>query len=194
MAKSPTPIQLARVIDQLQSDRQRHLDAIAEIDELFGQHGIKTGTRKRRRGPGRPKGSKKKAKKKVAKKRGRKKGGKKKARKATKKKGRRSFSKTAEQLILDLLKGGKVMTTAEINSRWKQAKRGKTADNTLSKLVSDKKLKRENIKGERGSKYTLAKSGSKKKATKKKITRKKAATKKSGKKTVTKKTSKKEPA
>ena len=156
MAKSPTPIQLARVIDQLQSDRQRHLDAIAEIDELFGQHGIKTGTRKRRRGPGRPKGSKKKAKKKVAKKRGRKKGGKKKARKATKKKGRRSFSKTAEQFLLDLLKRGKVMTTGEINVKWKQAKRGGTADNTLMKLVNDKKLKREKIKDGKGSTYRAA--------------------------------------
>ena len=155
MAESPSLTQLAHIINQLQVDRQKHIDAIAEIDQVFAQHGIKGTARKRRRGPGRPKGSvtKKKAKWKVAKKHGKKKGVKKVAKKRGK---RRKFSKTAEQFILDLLKRGKVMTTGEINAKWRQASRGKTADNTLSNLVSDKKLKRQNIKGQRGSKYRIA--------------------------------------
>ena len=156
MAES-TADQLASVIKRLQAQRQQHVEAIAEIDEMFGAYGIKTTTRKRRgrrRGPGRPKGSvsKKKAKRKVGKKRGRKKG----VKKVAKKKGRRSFSKTAEQFLLDLLKGRKALTTAEINAKWKQAKRGGSADSTLMKLVNDKKLKREKIKGGKGSTYRLA--------------------------------------
>ena len=167
MAES-TADQLASVIKRLQAQRQRHVEAIAEIDEMFGAYGIKTGRRRRRRGPGRPKGAKKKAKrkihKKVAKKRGRKKVVKKaakkkvakKGRKVGKKKKRRSFRQTADEFVLGLLKGGKKLTTGEMNSRWKQARRGGNADNTLSKLVSDKKLKREKTKGGKGSTYRLA--------------------------------------
>ena len=197
MAKSTTS-ELSAIVKQLRSERQAHADAIAAIDEQFEQHGITAEPRRKkrrgRRGPGRPKGSgKKKAKNGRRKKKGRKVTNKKAGRKKTakkqatkKKRTRRSFSKTADQFILDLVKGRKGMTTGEINAKWRQARRGGTADNTLGKLVGDKKLKRVNIKGERGSVYTLAKRGSKKKTTKKK-----AAAKKSGKKSSAKRTSKK---
>jgi hypothetical protein len=66
---------------------------------------------------------------------------------------RGSYAKTADQFILGLVKGRKGMTTGQINAKWRQAKRGGTADKTLSKLVGEKKLKRENLKGERGSRY-----------------------------------------
>ena len=65
MAESMTK-QLAVLIEQLQAQRQEHLEAIATIDESFAQFGLDTGPApggKRR--PGRPKGSKSKKKKKV---------------------------------------------------------------------------------------------------------------------------------
>ena len=176
MAKSPT-VSLARLIGQLQSERQKHVDAISAIDAQFEEFGIAAAApskKKRRggRGPGRPKGSKKKVgkkkrggKKKVGKKRGKKKSTKKKAskvgkkvvrKKATKKrstkKKRRTFSKTADEFILDLVKG-KSMTTAQINAKWKQAGRGATANNILSKLAKARKLKKEKVKDGRGSSY-----------------------------------------
>ncbi len=97
------------------------------------------------------------AKKKVAKNGRRKKGKKAAAKKAAKKKaGRRKFAKTAEQFVLDLLTGGKTMTTAQINAKWKQAKRSGSADNTLSLLAKNGKLKREKIEDGQGSRYSAA--------------------------------------
>ena len=162
MAES-TRAALASIIRQLQAERQQHADAIAAIDEQFEQQGITAEPRKKRRGrrgrgrprgPGRPKGSgKKKAKNGRRKKTTRKVGKKKTAKKRATKQKRRSFSKTADQFLLDLLKGRNGMTTGQINAKWRQSKRGGTADTTLSKLVGERKLKRENIKGERGSRY-----------------------------------------
>ena len=48
------------------------------------------------------------------------------------------------------------MTTAQINARWKQAGRGATADNALSKLTKARKLKKEKVKNGRGSSYRAA--------------------------------------
>lgn len=184
MAESPAP-GLGNIIHQLQSERQQHLDAVAVIDQLFDEYGISSEPRRRRgRGPGRPRGSgkKKTGKKRTGKKIARKKAAKK---KVTKKK-RPRFRQTADEYVLGLLKGGKTLTTAQVNAKWRQARRGASADNTLSKLVGQKQLKRQSIEGGRGSTYTLATTG-----TKKKTAKTKAAAKKSVKKTSTKKTSKK---
>jgi hypothetical protein len=69
---------------------------------------------------------------------------------------RGTFSQTGDQMILGLLAGGKALTTAEINEAWKKDGRGGTADNTLTRLVKDGKLKRESVEGQRGSRYRLA--------------------------------------
>ena len=179
MAKS-TPVALTRLIKQLLAEREQHVDAIAAIDQQFGEHGIATEPRKRRKRTVKKAGRKKK----VGKKRGRKKTAKKKA--AKKSKTRRSYAQTADEFVLGLLKGGKSLTTAEINGKWKQAQRAGTADNTLTKLSKAKKLNKKKVKGDRGSRYTLAK-----RRTKKQTTKTKTAVKKSGKKISTKKTSKK---
>ena len=76
----------------------------------------------------------------------------KKAKAATK---RKRFPETAEQFIVGLVKG-KGATTAEINQAWKDSGRGASADTTLSKMVKDGKIKRENIEGKKGSRYTKA--------------------------------------
>ena len=155
---------LASIIATLKAERQEHLDAVAEIDETFGQFGISAeGTPRRGRPPKSKNGRRKKvgrpkmAKKKVAKNGRRKKGKKAAAKKTTTKKaGRRKFTKTANDFILDLLTGGKTMTTGEINGKWKQGRRSGTADNTLSLLAKDGKVKREAIEGKRGSRYSEA--------------------------------------
>ncbi|MFW6106784.1 MAG: hypothetical protein ACOC8H_01345 [bacterium] len=68
---------------------------------------------------------------------------------------RKRFPETAEQFIVGLVKGKGAMT-AEINQAWKDSGRAASADKTLSKMVKDGKIKRENIEGKRGSRYTKA--------------------------------------
>ena len=151
---------LASIIATLKAVRQEHLDAIAEIDETFDQFGISAeGTRRRGRPPKSKNGRRKKAAaRKVAKRKVAKNGRRKKSKKAVAKKkaGRRKFSKTAEQFILGLLAVGKTLTTGEINGKWRQGTRTGTADNTLSLLTKDGKLKREKIEGGQGSRYAAA--------------------------------------
>lgn len=149
MAKSTAASDLSRVVADLQRQRDRHVAAIAEIDAAFARFGVKPGAK---RGPGRPKGTG--AKSKTSKKRGR-------------------YGKTADQFVLDLLKMNKTLTTREINVRWKRAGRGGSADNILMTLTKGKQIKRENIKGARGSNYTIASGAAKK--SKKKTTKKKGA-------------------
>lgn len=67
---------------------------------------------------------------------------------------RRSFSQTADEFILSSLRS-KPMVTGEINAAWKRAGRGGTADNSLGKLVKDKRIKRMPVKDRRGSRYTV---------------------------------------
>ncbi|CAN5716989.1 hypothetical protein BH10ACI4_BH10ACI4_38940 [soil metagenome] len=69
---------------------------------------------------------------------------------------RRRFTQTAEELILSLLKSGKRMVTSDINAGWKRSGRGGTADNTLSKMVKEKKLIRTPVKDGQGSMYAVA--------------------------------------
>lgn len=68
-------VQLSSMLRKLHEERNHHLAAVEEIDEIFNRFGINPDEAPRRRGPGRPRGSGKKAGKKA----GRKKGSKKKA-------------------------------------------------------------------------------------------------------------------
>ncbi len=68
---------------------------------------------------------------------------------------RRKYPESAEQFILGLVKG-KGATSAEINAAWKKARTGR-ADNTLTKMVKAKTVKRTKLpKGQKGSTYTAA--------------------------------------
>ncbi len=130
---------LLSAISKMQADRAAHVKAIEQIDLTFAQLGITpTGTAGKKRG--RPAGVKASTKAKT--------GG--------RKRGRGSFSETAEEFVLNLLKGGKSLTTKEINVAWKQAGRGGSSDNTLTKLAKAGALKRTKIKDGRGSKYQTA--------------------------------------
>ena len=133
-----TAKQLTQLVAQLRAERQEHVDAIAEIDGTFQQLGITATPRKRRgRPPGRSKA-----------------GATKKLKTVVKRGKRGSYKQTAGQFILGLFAGGKTLTTAQIVGKWRQAKRGGKADNTLTTLVKAGKLKRENIEGARGSRYS----------------------------------------
>jgi len=69
---------------------------------------------------------------------------------------RGTFAQTAAEFILSLVKSRKATTTGQINAAWKKARRGGNADNTLYLLVGAKTLKRVKLKGERGSRYSIA--------------------------------------
>jgi len=133
MAKS-TAQQITEIVQGLRRQRQEHVDAIAEIDRTFKQMGIEADQT-----PARKQSSKKASGKSRGKRRKRKK-----------------FDQTAEQFVLDLLKNGEKLTTAEINVAWREAGRSGDASNTLTKLANAGQVDRENIEGSRGSVYRKA--------------------------------------
>jgi hypothetical protein len=71
---------------------------------------------------------------------------------------RRKFKITGPESILAFVKnaGKQSVTTAEIVKHWKSEKRAGDGYNALGELVKAKKLKKEKIKGAKGSRYTAA--------------------------------------
>ena len=135
MATQSNVTELARLITRLQQERQEHVEAIAKIDEAFSALGIEPRKSRRGRKP-----------KLLAKTAGA--AGKGKRR-------RRKFAQTSEQFIAGLLKGGKKLSTGDLNKEWSKSGRKNRADITLGKMVKEGKLKRHKIKGERGSMYSV---------------------------------------
>jgi hypothetical protein len=150
MAKS-TINELSSLVAQLHQAREQHLSAIAEIDDVFARFGVTAGkSRKRRRRfgrPGRP-GRPKKATTKAATSS---------KRAGTQRRKRRKFRTTANEMVLAAIKkaGAKGATGAQISSAWRAAGRPGDAYNTLSTLSKEKRIKRHQVTGERGSRYTL---------------------------------------
>jgi len=151
MAKSDPHKMLAQTIVDLRSKRQMHLDAIASIDQVFVDCGITVEAVKR--GPGRPSKSsyssllsrKGSLSTMLA-------GGK--AASGARGK-RRKFATTGEEAVLVFLqKKGKAGAT-DVNKYWRSQGRGGKADNALSKLTKEGKLKRVKTKGHRGSLYQV---------------------------------------
>ncbi len=136
---------LQALIRKLQTERNVHLDAIAEIDEAFGSLGIKPPKRR-----GRPRGTKKAGRKKVGKRRV--------AKKAKKVRRRKKFKTTASELVLTVIKraGAKGATGAQISKAWRAARRPGDPYNTLGELSRAKKIKRRSLEGKRGSVYAVA--------------------------------------
>ena len=73
---------------------------------------------------------------------------------ATRKPGK--FAVSGEASILAFIKSKGSPVGREIETKWKSEGRKGRAINAVSKLVHDKKLKRTPLKGERGSRYSLA--------------------------------------
>jgi ferric-dicitrate binding protein FerR (iron transport regulator) len=132
--KQPSAGLTQRIASLLES-RQAHIDALEQIEKTLGQVSAALLPTRNGRAPAKP------------------------AAMAPVKRGRarrKAFSMTAEALILSLVKEKKNPTTKEINAAWKKEGRGATADNTLTKLTKEKKLKRTPLgAGIRGSRYSL---------------------------------------
>lgn len=75
---------------------------------------------------------------------------------ATARQPRSRSGQIAEELVLSLVKSRKATTSSQINAAWKKAGRPGLANNTLSRMVKERKLKRTKLKDERGSKYSVA--------------------------------------
>jgi hypothetical protein len=74
---------------------------------------------------------------------------------AAKKDKRSQYDQTADQYVLGLFAGGKVLTSAELGEAWATAGRKGAVAKTLGKLVAEEKLARRKIKDGQGSNYSL---------------------------------------
>jgi len=124
---------LAQRIQSLLADRQQHATAIAAIDQVLERVGAALGKKTVKRQPPKPAA----AVTKPAKRR------------------RRTFAVSGDELVLAFVKAKKNPTTKQINQHWKSRGRKYSADNTLTKLVKEKKLKRTPVVGGRGSQYSV---------------------------------------
>jgi len=67
----------------------------------------------------------------------------------------RKFAKTAEELVIDFVKSKDGHTTPDVAKHWHAQGRRGTPDNTLTKLVKEKKIIRKPLEGRRGSSYHM---------------------------------------
>lgn len=150
MTQSATVIELSKLIKELRSERQQHVDAIARIDQTFEQFGISPDKGSYSVKAVSPAGKSKGAAKKPA-------SGKKTSKKKSsgKRRGPNSFAVTGEESVLGFIAQHGEANSKEINAHWANEGRGGKANNTLTKLVKDKKLKRVKNANERGSRYKL---------------------------------------
>lgn len=141
---TPTARDLELAVEQLQKQRQVHLDALAQIDSVFERYGIAPqggGGRVGRPRRGRPPGS-------TSKKTGKRGRG--------RPRGRRSGGETGPASVLNFVgkSGSKGATSSEIVEHWKSESRAGLPYRTIGMLVEEGKLKRHPLPGERGSRYT----------------------------------------
>lgn len=138
MARSATD-ELGAIIDQLQRERDDHRKAIEAIDALFGRYGIRPAERKRRGRSASTAAAKP-------------------ARKPGRRRGRRRFGVSGTQSVLNFIRqaGKSGAASNQISRHWKAEGRSGEPYITLGQLVKAKKLKKQSIPGERGSRYTLA--------------------------------------
>jgi hypothetical protein len=124
--------ELRSLIAKLQADRQAHVIAIEQIDQAFAGLGLEPQGKKR----GRPAGTSSKPMK--------------------KRRRRRKFKTTGAESILAFVKaaGAKGVVGGQIAKHWKAEGRGAGLYSLLGQLVKGKKLKRQKIKGQKGSMYT----------------------------------------
>jgi len=144
--------QITSIINKLKAERKKHADALRSLDDVFEKIGLTThlAEEQQKPRPGRPPGKRRPGRPPKAK-----------GTTTAAKKGRRGrgkFRTTGSDSILMFVKqaGSKGVMGAEIGKHWKAEGRGAGVYVVIGKLVKAKKLKRENVKGERGSRYTAA--------------------------------------
>lgn len=138
----PTTIpatQLGERIQKLVEQREQHTEAIGHIDAMLAGVGAALTGKPAPASKGKPPIPASSAKASTGRKR----------RKTHK------YATSAEESLLDFVKLHKDPTTKELKAHYFSEGRGGTVDNVLSKLVRDKKLKREPLEGQRGSRYLL---------------------------------------
>jgi ferric-dicitrate binding protein FerR (iron transport regulator) len=138
MPRPRSPVNVVGRIEQLLRERQEHQEALTRIDEMLERVGEALGTRPRGRPPGGNHSSVADAPARIRRRR------------------RRKFAVSAAESVLAFVKQRKNPTTQEIKKHWTSEGRKGTADNALTLLVKDKKLKRTPLEGQRGSRYSLA--------------------------------------
>jgi hypothetical protein len=69
---------------------------------------------------------------------------------------RGKFAISGEESIINFIRDHRNPSTSEITAHWRSEGRGGKADNALSRLVKIRRLKRQPIPGERGSRYVAA--------------------------------------
>jgi hypothetical protein len=124
--------ELKSLIAKLQAERQEHVNAIEQIDQAFAGLGLEPQGKKR----GRPRGTAQKPA-------------------TNKRRPRRKFKTTGAESILVFVKaaGAKGVAGGQIAQHWKAEGRGAGLYSLLGQLVKGKKLKRQKIKGQKGSLY-----------------------------------------
>jgi hypothetical protein len=136
-----SPTDLASRIQTLLEQRQVHADAITHIDQtMAGVIAALSGE------PAKPQNGKAIAP--VASPAPRVKG--------KRRRGRGHFALSAEESILAFVKEHRSATSSEISAHLNGEGRSASASNALGKLVNDRKLKRQPLEGQRGSRYALA--------------------------------------
>ena len=143
MPKFTTADTVAQRVQQLIDQRQVHADAIAQIDSTLERVGVALANGSPKRGRRTMLLATKTPAEAPRQKR-------------SQRRRRHRFANSAEESILSFVKGHKSPTTQDIKKFWADEGRGGTADNALSKLVKEKKLKRNPLEGMRGSKFALA--------------------------------------
>jgi len=68
---------------------------------------------------------------------------------------RQRFEISGEQSIINFIRSHRDATTQDVKKHWASEGRGGTADNALSKLVREKKIKRFALDGQRGSSFAV---------------------------------------
>ncbi len=136
--------ELTQRIEQLLAERQEHSDAIAQIDETLSGVGAALG------GPSMAPLARKSMSAPAAV------AAKAPAASGKRRRGRGQYALSAEESILEFVKQQRNPTTQDVNAHFDQEGRSSTADNALSRLVKDGRLKRIPLgEGIRGSRYTL---------------------------------------
>ena len=151
--QEPTKSQpaLRIVINRWRKERQAHVDAVAAIDAMLDRWGIRFPSAGRR---GRPRKAKRRAGRRKAAKRGSKRRGRPPGRKK-KARGKRARPGAMSDAIVQFAKqaGAKGVTSAELTSFLKKRGAGQNPFVTIGRLVRTKRLKRQTVKGQRGSVY-----------------------------------------
>lgn len=142
MPRMTEAAQFERTLSQLLAKREAHMKGLAEIDSLCAKFGITLPTNGSRTPLPAPRTTPSNG------------DAPSKATAAGSRRRRRWFDQSADEFVLSLAKGSKGITTGGINAAWHKSGRGGKADNTLTKLVKEKKLHRSPLKEGRGSAYT----------------------------------------